>query len=122
VDSINAREAIAIRTAPAPRPGRRASRSGTDRRSGMAEADTTLKQKTSELETCIHETRSELSRVDEAQRKDVHRELVAICKEAADWLEQCVNAPEPSSSDDAAALTQRAEGYLRDLRMRRHAI
>ena len=55
----------------------------------MPEADTTLKQKTGELETAIAETRSELSRVDEAQRTEVHRELVAICKEAAEWVEQC---------------------------------
>ncbi len=88
----------------------------------MAEADTTLKQKTSELQTAIDETRRELSRVDEAQRKDVHRELVAICKEASDWLEQCVHAPQPASSDDAASLTQRAEAYLRDLQMRRNDI
>jgi hypothetical protein len=88
----------------------------------MPEGDTTLKQKTSELETAIHETRSELSRVDEAQRKDVHRELAALCKEAAEWLEQSVRAPEPVSSDDTAALTQKAEAYLHDLRMRRHAI
>jgi hypothetical protein len=88
----------------------------------MAEADTTLKQKTSELQTAIDETRGELSRVDEAHREDVHRELVAICKEAAEWLEECVRAPQPTSSDDAASLTQRAEAYLRDLRMRRNAI
>lgn len=88
----------------------------------MPEADTTLKQKTSELQTAIDETRSELSRVDEAQRKDVHRELVAICKEASDWLEECVHAPQPTSSEDAASLTQRAEVYMRDLRMRRNAI
>jgi hypothetical protein len=88
----------------------------------MAEADTTLKQKTSELETAVSEVRRELSRVDEAQRTDAHRELVAICKEAADWLEECVRAPQPASTDDAASLTQRAEGYLRDLRMRRNAI
>jgi hypothetical protein len=88
----------------------------------MPEADTTLKQKTSELETAIHETRSELSRVGEAQRKDVHRELAAICKEAAEWLQECMRAPEPASSDDAAALTRRAEAYLHDLRMRRHEI
>jgi hypothetical protein len=88
----------------------------------MPEADTTLKQKTSELETAIHETRSELSRVDDAQRKDVHRELAATCKEAAEWLEQCMQAPEPASSEDTAALAQKAEAYLHDLRMRRHAI
>jgi hypothetical protein len=88
----------------------------------MPEADTTLKQKASELETCVHETRSELSRVDEAHRRDVHRELAALCKEAAEWLEQCLQAPGPASSENAAALTQRAEGYLRDLRMRRHEI
>jgi hypothetical protein len=88
----------------------------------MPEADTTLRQKTSELETAIQQTRSELSRVDAAQRKDVHRELVAICKEASEWLEQRVHAQQPTSPDDAASLTQRAEGYLRDLRMRRNAI
>ena len=88
----------------------------------MAEADTTLKQKTGELEAAIDETFRELSRVDEAHRQDVHRELVAICKEARDWLERCVQAPQPESSEDAAALTQRAEAYLRDLRMRRNAI
>ncbi|HEX6102625.1 MAG TPA: hypothetical protein VF031_06210 [Alphaproteobacteria bacterium] len=88
----------------------------------MAEADTTLKQKTGELEAAIDETFRELSRVDQANRKDVHRELVAICKEASQWLEQCVHAPQPASSEDASALTQRAEAYLRDLRMRRNAI
>jgi hypothetical protein len=88
----------------------------------MAEADTTLKQKTSELETAIDETRRELARVDTAQRKEVHRELVAICKEAAEWLEECVHAPQPASSDEAASLTQRAEAYLRDIGMRRNAI
>jgi hypothetical protein len=88
----------------------------------MPEADTTLKQKTSELETAIHETRNELSRVDEAHRKDVHRELVAICKKAADWLEQCAHGPQPASSEETAGLTQRAEEYLRDLRMRRNEI
>ncbi len=88
----------------------------------MPEADTTLKQKTSELETAIHETRSELSRVGETQRNDAHRELAAICKEAAEWLENSVRAPEPASPDDTAALSQRAEAYLHDLRMRRNAI
>ena len=87
----------------------------------MAEADTTLKQKTSELQAALDETHRELSRVDQAQRKDVHRELVAICKEASEWLEQCVRA-EPATSEDVASLTQRAEAYLRDLRMRRSAI
>ena len=88
----------------------------------MPEADTTLKQKTSELETAIDETRRELSRVDEANRTDAHRRLVAICKEAAEWLEQCVRAPQPESADDAASLTQRAETYLHDLRIRRNTI
>jgi hypothetical protein len=88
----------------------------------MAEADTTLRQKTSELETAVDETRRELSRVDAANRTEAHRELVAVCKDAAEWLERCVHGPQPASADDAAALTQRAEHYLREIRMRRHAI
>lgn len=88
----------------------------------MAEADTTLRQKTSELETAVSETRSELSRVDEAQRTDAHRELVAICNEAADWLDDREQSPQPASADEAASLTQKAEAFLRDLRMRRNAI
>lgn len=88
----------------------------------MAEADRTLKEKTSELETAISETRSELSRVDEAQRTDAHRELVAICKKATEWLEQCAQAPQPASAEEAASQTQKAESFVRDLRMRRNAI
>lgn len=88
----------------------------------MPEADTTLKQKTSELETALAETRSELARVDEAQRTDVHRELVALCKEASEWLEHCAKAAETASGDEAASMAQRAETLLRDIRMRRSAI
>ncbi len=88
----------------------------------MAEAETTLKEKTSELETAISETRGELSRVDKAQRTDAHGELVAICKEATEWLEQREQSPEPASAEEAASLTQKAEAFLRDLRMRRTAI
>lgn len=88
----------------------------------MAEADTTLKQKTGELETAVEETRRELARVDAAQRTDAHRELVATCKEAAEWLEQCAQAAETASGDEAASMTRKAETFLHDLRMRRNAI
>ncbi len=88
----------------------------------MAEAETTLKQKTGELETAVSETRGELSRVDEAQRTHAHRELVAICSEAADWLEQRGKSPDAASAEEAASLTQKAEAFLHDLRMRRNAI
>jgi hypothetical protein len=88
----------------------------------MPEADTTLKQKTGELETAVEETRRELSRVDEAQRTDAHRELVAICKEASEWLGQCAESARTASGEEAASMTQKAETYLRDLRMRRNAI
>lgn len=87
----------------------------------MAEADTTLKQKLGELSAAIDETLRELSRVDEAQRKDVHRDLVATCKEASGWLQQCERM-EPASPDDTSSLTQKAENFMRDLRMRRNMI
>ena len=93
----------------------------------MAETDTTLKQKTSELEAAVSETRSELAKVDQAQRTDAHRELVEICNEAAGWLEQHAQSAEKESTEgesteETASLTQRAETFLRELRMRRSAI
>jgi hypothetical protein len=87
----------------------------------MSEAETTLKQKAAELETAVDETRRELSRVDEGQRTDVHRELVRTCKEATEWLEECMKSP-PGSTDQTASLTQKAEAFLRDLRLRRGKI
>jgi hypothetical protein len=85
----------------------------------MAEADTTLEQKTSELEAALSETRGELARVDAAQRTDVHRDLVAICGEASEWLAQ---VPQTPPADEAASLTQKAEAFLRELRLRRDAV
>lgn len=88
----------------------------------MPEADATLKQKTDELEAVVDEVRRELTRIDEAQRRDAHRELVAICKDASAWLEQCARQADSASPEEAAAMTQKAEIFLGDLRMRRSAI
>ncbi len=87
----------------------------------MSEAGTMLKQKTSELATAIDETRSELARLDEGQRTDAHRQLIAACNEAADWLEQ-IREPEAQPAEAAASLTRRAEQYLLDLRNKRKAV
>ena len=88
----------------------------------MPEAATTLKQKTGELETAIDETRRELAQVEAERRTEAHHELVAICKQATEWLEQCAEGPQPASDEDTASRTQRAETFLRELRMKRSAI
>jgi tagatose-1,6-bisphosphate aldolase len=87
----------------------------------MAEADTMLKQKKSELETALSEVRGELSRVDQAQRSEAHRQLVAACEAASTWLKKH-GASEDLSADAAASLAQEAESLLHDIRMGRHAI
>lgn len=88
----------------------------------MSEAGTMLRQKTSELATAIDEARSELARLDEGQRSDAHRQLIALCKEAADWLDRLEASPEAPSGEAAASLAQKAEQYLLKFRTRRDAV
>ncbi len=88
----------------------------------MSESQTMLKKKVDELATAIDETRSELARLDAGQRSEAHRQLIALAKEAADWLEGPGAAPEDRPSDEAASLTRQAEQYLLELRTKREAV
>jgi hypothetical protein len=88
----------------------------------MSEAETMLERKTSELATAVDETRSELARLGEGQRSDAHRQLIAKCKEAAEWLEGLEKPASDRSSEEAATLTQQAERHLLDLRTKREAL
>jgi hypothetical protein len=94
----------------------------TERRRAMSEAETMLDRKTSELATAIDETRSELARLGEGQRTDAHRQLIARCKEAAEWLERFGKPAGDRPAEEAATLTQQAEQYLLDLRTKREAL
>ena len=88
----------------------------------MSEASTTLNQKAGELAAAIEETRGELTRLDDAQRSEAHRELARMCNDATAWLERLGDPARERPSPEAASLSQEAERLLHDLRTRRSAI
>jgi hypothetical protein len=87
----------------------------------MSEAGATLRQRASELSTAVAETRSELARLDEDQRSEAHRQLLAACNEAAEWLERLGDPAQDRPAGEAASLAQEAQAYLLDLRTKRNA-